>query len=318
MGAVAPVRADDRGRHPLRRLSRWLGGYQRIVRAMPNTPALDRRGHQRRVRAGRRSTRRGRALAGSACSRRSATSLWVDDESDARRGHRRVGQRARVRVLFSRGAGAGGAGARASRGGRAQARVRDVRRRDQARAGIERRSPATLRAQVTSKGGTTERAIASLESATVQATHSSRRCKAAAARAQRARRRARADSDRLAGASMVEHAIGIPARRRLRAVHVRAPAALRHAVAARAVSQSAGPGGHRAHRLGREAAAPRGARVTRASTGRRCVADVPVPVPLAARAISPGLRRLRSARRRRAVPRSWRGDRARQGRCCGS
>ena len=84
--------------------------------------------------ARRRPSTPRRALAAAAVLAAGGDVLWVDDESDARRGHRGFRQRTGLRVLLSRGAGAGGAGAGLRRRRCAQARLRDVRRRHRARA----------------------------------------------------------------------------------------------------------------------------------------------------------------------------------------
>ena len=115
-------------------LSRWLGGYPRIARAMPNTPALVGAGisgvfapldvERGRPQAGRpRTGSRGRGPLGGT-------------RGDARCGDRRFRQRSGLRVLLPRSAGAGGARARFLERRCAQARLHDVRRRPQARAGV--------------------------------------------------------------------------------------------------------------------------------------------------------------------------------------
>ena len=129
-------------------------------------------------------------------------------EDDARRGHRRLRQRPGVRVLFPRSARGRRRGSWASR---RRTRAGSPTRRSPApsrwREAV-RPSPATLRAQVTSKGGTTERALATLEAAAVKATIVAA-VKAAAARAARARRRLR--PRRL---PMFDQAAPVPARHR--------------------------------------------------------------------------------------------------------
>ena len=75
-------------------------------------------------------------------------------------------------------------------GRRAPARLRDVRRRDARWRRQSDRRPATLRAQVTSKGGTTERALAALEDGAVEGRDRRRGQGRRGARA-RARRRVR-------------------------------------------------------------------------------------------------------------------------------
>ena len=61
-------------------LSRWLGGYARLVRAMPNTPALVGKGISGVYAPAGVDARRARARE-PACSRRPATVLWVEREA---------------------------------------------------------------------------------------------------------------------------------------------------------------------------------------------------------------------------------------------
>ena len=79
----------------------------------------------------------------------------------------RFGQRAGVRVLFHRGAGAGGARARVRRQPRRARLALGTFRGAAELAARSSEPPATLRAQVTSKGGTTERALATMRSGRV-------------------------------------------------------------------------------------------------------------------------------------------------------
>ena len=146
-------------------LSRWLGGYARIVRAMPNTPAL--------VGAGISGAWASDPVAPPA--RAAATALlaaggdvvWFDDEATldavtALSGSGPAYVFYLLEALEAAGAGVGLAPAAARKlayatvaGAMALARQSDA-------------DPATLRAQVTSKGGTTECALATLEARDVK------------------------------------------------------------------------------------------------------------------------------------------------------
>ncbi|MEP6677956.1 MAG: pyrroline-5-carboxylate reductase [Betaproteobacteria bacterium] len=141
-------------------LSRWLGGYPRIVRAMPNTPAL----------VGAGISGLWAAPAVDATARDAAASLlraggdvlWFDDEAslDAVTAVSGSGPAYVFYLLEAMEAAAidvGLAQPAARRlayatvaGGMALAQARDA-------------DPATLRAEVTSKGGTTARAVETLE-----------------------------------------------------------------------------------------------------------------------------------------------------------
>jgi pyrroline-5-carboxylate reductase len=160
-------------------ISRWLGGCGRIVRAMPNTPALVGRGvtglyARDEVAAASRE-------AAVALLEPAGAVLWVEREEmlDAVTG---VSGSGPAYVFYflegleqaARELGFAPADARrlayaTFEGAIALATASDA-------------DPATLRAQVTSKGGTTERAIATLEEAAVTAAFV-RAVKAAAARA---------------------------------------------------------------------------------------------------------------------------------------
>ena len=143
-------------------LGRWLGCQ---VRPMPAwcaacpTPCADRRRRHRPVRrpsvdaAGREAAGRILGAVGSI--------VWADDEGADGRGHRDLGQRPGLRLPLHRGA--------RIRRARSRLRRRPARaawrstpcsaRRGWRRA---RKTPAVLRQKVTSKGGTTEAALASL------------------------------------------------------------------------------------------------------------------------------------------------------------
>ena len=98
-------RAVDRRRHAHRAISsRWLGGYRAHRARDAQHAGAGRRGHQRRVRAARRSTRQAATLAGARAGSRRARSSGSSDEDDARCGDRRVRQRPGVRVLLPRSA----------------------------------------------------------------------------------------------------------------------------------------------------------------------------------------------------------------------
>lgn len=147
-------------------LSRWLGGYCRIVRAMPNTPALLGEGISG-VYAARDVDAAAREAA-AALLRAAGDIVWCDDEGalDGVTGVSGSGPAYVFYFLESLEQAAGDLGfspADARRlayatfsGAMALARNSDA-------------DPATLRAQVTSKGGTTERAIATLDAHRVKA-----------------------------------------------------------------------------------------------------------------------------------------------------
>jgi pyrroline-5-carboxylate reductase len=147
-------------------LARWLGGYSRVVRAMPNTPALVGAGISG-VYAAPDVDAAGRALAAEVLEAGGEV-LWVTDESmlDAVTG---VSGSGPAYVLYflealeTAGRELGFASAEARK--LAYATFSGAIALAQA-SGEE---PAVLRAQVTSKGGTTERAVSSLEADAVKA-----------------------------------------------------------------------------------------------------------------------------------------------------
>jgi pyrroline-5-carboxylate reductase len=148
-------------------LARWLGGYRRLVRAMPNTPALIGKGISA-LYAERDVDAPARELAAAVVDAAGEV-LWVNEEAmlDAVTGVSGSGpayvfyfiealERAARELGFD---------------------ARDARRLAYATfagavalAQASPEEPATLRAQVTSKGGTTERAIATLDAGAVGAT----------------------------------------------------------------------------------------------------------------------------------------------------
>ncbi len=147
-------------------LTRWLGGFARIVRAMPNTPALIGQGISG-VYAPPGVDAAGRALAASVLEAAGEV-VWVSAEAmlDAITGVSGSGPAYVFYFLEALEQAArelGFAGAEA----RKLAVATFAGAVALARASAE--EPATLRAQVTSKGGTTERAIGTLEADAVRA-----------------------------------------------------------------------------------------------------------------------------------------------------
>jgi pyrroline-5-carboxylate reductase len=151
----------------LENLSRWLGGRERVVRAMPNTPAL--------VHAGvtglfappavdRDDREAAENLLGSV-----GATLWFDREEDLD-AVTAVSASGPAYVFYAMEA----LEEAARRLGLAEGASRSLALWTfvgAAKLAIERgESPATLRAQVTSKGGTTERALEVLEAAGVKET----------------------------------------------------------------------------------------------------------------------------------------------------
>jgi len=148
-------------------LSRWLGGHARIVRAMPNTPALIGRGISGMY-AGSDVDSELRARC-AAVLEAGGPVIWVDDEAmlDAVTGVSGSGPAYVFYFLEALEAAARELGFSA-----ADARSLAYATFDGAvaLAKASHDEPATLRAQVTSKGGTTERAIALMESDAVKRT----------------------------------------------------------------------------------------------------------------------------------------------------
>ena len=162
-GVVLSIAAGIR----LADLERWLGGFPRLVRAMPNTPALVGRGISGVFAApGVRDEDRARCAA---VLEAGGEVLWVGDEAmlDAVTGVSGSGPAYVFYFLEALEAAARELGFSA-----ADARALAYATFDGAIALAQAspEEPATLRAQVTSKGGTTERAVATLEGGGVRAT----------------------------------------------------------------------------------------------------------------------------------------------------
>jgi len=148
-------------------LARWLGGYRRRARAMPNTPALIGKGISGLF-AAHEVDAAGRALAAEIVEAAGEV-IWVRDEGmlDAVTGVSGSGPAYVLYFLEALETAARELGFDAT----------DARRLAYATfvgavalAQSSPEDPAVLRAQVTSKGGTTERAIAALEAGSVRAT----------------------------------------------------------------------------------------------------------------------------------------------------
>jgi len=147
-------------------LGRWLNGYARLARAMPNTPALIGRGISGAF-AATSVDAEGRSLVSSILDA-AGEQIWVDDEvtldvvtAVSGSGPAYVFYFIEALDAAAKDLGIGPADARrlalsTFAGSIALAQSSDA-------------EPATLRAQVTSKGGTTERAIAAMEAAAVKA-----------------------------------------------------------------------------------------------------------------------------------------------------
>jgi pyrroline-5-carboxylate reductase len=158
LSIAAGIRIED--------LARWLGGHRTIVRAMPNTPALIGKGISG-LYAAESVDAAGRALC-AAVLEAGGDIVWVRDEAmlDAVTGVSGSGPAYVFYFLEALEEAARGLGFSAV----------DARRLALAtfegaialaKAGTD--DPATLRAQVTSKGGTTERAVSMLEADGVKA-----------------------------------------------------------------------------------------------------------------------------------------------------
>jgi pyrroline-5-carboxylate reductase len=166
-GAPGPVILSIAAGIRLADLSRWLGGGRRLVRAMPNTPALVGKGISG-IFAAPEVDADGRALAASVIEAAGEV-VWVDAEAmlDAITGISGSGPAYVFYFLEALEEAARDLGFAAA----------DARRLAYATlagsvalAQSSAEPPAVLRAQVTSKGGTTERALAMLEAGAVKAT----------------------------------------------------------------------------------------------------------------------------------------------------
>ena len=147
-------------------LVRWLGGHDRIVRAMPNTPALVGKGISG-IYAPAAVDAAGRAQAASVLAA-AGEQVWVDDEAllDAVTGVSGSGPAYVFYFLEALEEAARDLGLAAADSRRlAYATFSGA----MALAQASPEEPAALRAQVTSKGGTTERALASMEADAVKA-----------------------------------------------------------------------------------------------------------------------------------------------------
>ena len=165
-GAPAPVVVSIAAGIRVVDLARWLGGRGRLVRAMPNTPALVGKGISG-VFAAPDVDAAGRALASKVLDA-AGEQVWVDDEGmlDAVTG---VSGSGPAYVFYflealeeaARDLGFAPADARRLAYATFSGAV--------ALAQASPDDPAVLRAQVTSKGGTTERALSSMEAGAVKA-----------------------------------------------------------------------------------------------------------------------------------------------------
>ena len=147
-------------------LARWLHGHARLVRAMPNTPALVGKGISGAFAAASVDAA-GRALASSVLAA-AGEQVWVENEAmiDAVTGVSGSGPAYVFYFLEALEAAARDLGF-ATTDARKLAYATFAGAVALAQASPE--EPAVLRAQVTSKGGTTERALASMEADAVKA-----------------------------------------------------------------------------------------------------------------------------------------------------
>jgi len=165
-GAPAPVVLSIAAGIRLADLARWLGGHGRLVRAMPNTPALLGKGISG-VYAPSTVDESGRALAAAVLDA-AGDQVWVDTEAmlDAVTGVSGSGPAYVFYFLEALEEAARDLGFSAP----------DARRLAYATfagavalAQASPEAPAALRAQVTSRGGTTERALAAMDADAVKA-----------------------------------------------------------------------------------------------------------------------------------------------------
>jgi pyrroline-5-carboxylate reductase len=165
-GADAPVVLSIAAGIRLADLARWLHGHDRLVRAMPNTPALVGKGISGAF-AATSVDAAGRALV-SAVLAAAGEQVWVEDEAmiDAVTGVSGSGPAYVFYFLEALEAAARDLGfAPADARKLAYATFSGAI----ALAEASPAEPAALRAQVTSKGGTTERALAAMEADAVKA-----------------------------------------------------------------------------------------------------------------------------------------------------
>jgi pyrroline-5-carboxylate reductase len=165
-GAPGPVVLSIAAGIRLADLGRWLNGYPRLVRAMPNTPALIGKGISGAF-AAPSVDAGGRSLVSSILEA-AGEQIWVGDEATldvvtavSGSGPAYVFYFIEALDAAARDLGISPADARRLALSTFAGSV--------ALAQSSHAEPATLRAQVTSKGGTTERAIAAMEAAAVKA-----------------------------------------------------------------------------------------------------------------------------------------------------
>lgn len=165
--AAAPVVLSIAAGIRLSDLGRWLNGHQRLVRAIPNTPALIGRGMSGAF-AAPSVDAAGRALVSSVLSA-VGEQIWVDDEAMLDAVTAVSGSGPAYLFYFLEALEAA-----AHELGFAPAEARKLASATFAGAialgEASPLEPAALRAQVTSKGGTTERAIATMEAGAVKST----------------------------------------------------------------------------------------------------------------------------------------------------
>jgi pyrroline-5-carboxylate reductase len=150
----------------VRDLSRWLGGHGRIVRAMPNTPALALAG-MTGLYAGPEVRAEDRERADSIMSAAGST-LWVEDESRIDAVTAISGSGPAYVFYFIESLEEAAAQLGFDAGGARHLALETFR--GAVKLAAESAEPvATLRARVTSKGGTTERALALLDEHGVRA-----------------------------------------------------------------------------------------------------------------------------------------------------
>jgi pyrroline-5-carboxylate reductase len=164
-GAPGPVVLSIAAGIRLADLGRWLNGYARLVRAMPNTPALIGKGISGAF-AAPSVDEAGRSLVSSVLAA-VGEQIWLDDEATLDVVTAVSGSGPAYVFYFLEALDAA-----ATELGIAPADARRLALStfagSIALAQTSHAEPAALRAQVTSKGGTTERAIATMEAAAVK------------------------------------------------------------------------------------------------------------------------------------------------------